>query len=79
MNRPAEPRGGPAAATPEERLRRLEDQVDALIEAVEVLARGLEHGPMAEPADTRVEMAARRTHELMLLAKSVPPDLSAEA
>jgi hypothetical protein len=63
----------------EQRVRRLEDQVDALIEAVEVLARGLERGPMAEPPGTGAEMAARRTHELLLLAKSAPPDISAGA
>ena len=48
--------------------------MEALIEAVEVLARGLERGPMDEPHNTRTEEAARRTHELLLLAKSAPPD-----
>jgi hypothetical protein len=47
--------------------------MEALIEAVEVLARGLENGPMAEPQNRRPEEAARRTHELLLLAKSAPP------
>jgi len=47
--------------------------MEALIEAVEVLARGLENGPLAEPRDRHPEEAARRTHELLLLAKSAPP------
>jgi hypothetical protein len=52
-----------------EGLRRLEARVDALAEAVEVLARGLEGSPMAEPENPRAEEAARRAHELLLLAK----------
>ena len=48
--------------------------MEALIEALEVLARGLEGGPMAEPRGTPAEQAAGRTHELLLLAKSAPPD-----
>jgi hypothetical protein len=76
MSGPAEPPGDQATTTLERRVRRLEDQVDALIEAMEVLARGLEDGPMAEPLDSRAEQAARRTHELLLLAKS-PPDTPA--
>jgi hypothetical protein len=51
-------------------VRRLEARVDTLIEAVEVLARGLEDGPMAEPEDRRAGEAARRARELLLLAKS---------
>jgi len=43
--------------------------VDALAEAVEVLARGLEGSPMAEPVNHPAREAARRAHEL-LLAKS---------
>ena len=45
----------------------------ALTEAVEVLVRGLESSPMAEPPDRHVEEAARRAHELLLLAKSAAP------
>lgn len=51
-------------------LRQLEARVDALIDAVEVLARGLENGPMAAPEDFRPGEAARRARELLLLAKS---------
>jgi exonuclease VII small subunit len=57
-----------------ERVRRLENQLTALTEAVEVLTRGLESSPMAEPPNHHIEEAARRAHELLLLAKSAPPD-----
>ena len=57
-----------------ERVRRLEDQLTAVTEAVEVLTRGLESSPMAEPPNHHIEEAARRAHELLLLAKSAPPD-----
>ena len=50
-------------------VRRLEARVDALVDAVEVLARGLEGGPMATPEDRNPEEAARRARELLLLAK----------
>jgi hypothetical protein len=50
-------------------LRQLEARVDALAEAVEVLARGLEGSPMAEPENHPAREAARRAHELLLLAK----------
>ena len=52
-----------------EGMRRLEARVEALAEAVEVLARGLEDGPMAEPGDRKPGEAARRARELLLLAK----------
>jgi hypothetical protein len=56
-----------------ERVRQLEDQLTALTEAVEVLTRGLESSPMAEPPNHHIEEAARRAHELLLLAKSATP------
>ena len=56
-----------------ERVHRLEDQLATLTEAVEVLARGLESNPLAEPPDRHIEEAARRAHELLLLAKSAAP------
>ena len=49
-----------------ERVRRLEEQLTALTEAVEVLARGLESSPMAEPPNHHIEEAARRAHELLV-------------
>jgi hypothetical protein len=57
----------------EERVHRLEAQADVLAEAIEVLARGLEGGPMTEPRNRQAEEAARRAHELLLLARSAPP------
>ncbi len=78
MNAPAESRGDPTAITLEQRVRRLEDQVNALIEVIEVLARGLEDGPFAEPPGSHADRAARRAHELLLLAKSHSPDTHPE-
>ncbi len=48
--------------------------MEVLIEAFEVLTRGLEGDPMTEPRGTPAEEAARRAHELLLLAKSASPD-----
>jgi hypothetical protein len=62
--------GGADPATVEDRIRQLEAQMEALTEAVGVLARGLEGGPMAEPRNQDTEEAARHAHELLLLAKS---------
>jgi hypothetical protein len=60
-----------STATLEARVGRLESQVGALIEAVEVLARGFEDTPMAaERPVADQERAARRAHELLLLVKS---------
>lgn len=61
----------PGRASSEDRLQRLEVQVEALMEAVGVLARALEGGPAAEPQSVNIEEAARRAHEFLLLAKSV--------
>jgi hypothetical protein len=51
-------------------MRRLEGQVGALAEAMDVLARGLEGDPTAEPQERGAEEAARRAHELLLLVRS---------
>ncbi len=61
-------------AAVEARVRRLETRVEALAEAVGVLARGIETGPMAEPGDRRAGEAARRASELLLLARSERDD-----
>ena len=53
----------------ERRVRLLETRVEAIAEAIEVLACGLEGSPMAEPVNHPVRKAARRAHELLLLAK----------
>jgi len=63
--------GGTRTTVLEQRVGRLEDQVGALIEAVEVLARGFEDAPMAaERSEADEERAARRAHELLLLVKA---------
>ncbi len=64
-----EPGSDSAARATLDRLRRLEARVDALAEAVEVLARGLEGSPMAEPENHPAREAARLAHELLLLAR----------
>jgi hypothetical protein len=59
----------------EQRVGRLEGQVSALVEAVEVLARGFEGAPMTvERSEADVERAARRAHELLLLVKAARQD-----
>ena len=58
-----------AIAAIDRRMRLLEARVEAIAEAIGVLARGLEGGPMAEPEDFRPQEAARRARELLLLAK----------
>jgi hypothetical protein len=71
MNMSADsPSAGDGTTELAERVRRLEDQVAAVTEAVEVLARGLESSPVAGPPNHHIEEAARRAHELLLLAKS---------
>lgn len=62
--------GSAALAAVETRVRRLEAQVEALAEALDTLARGLEDGPVAEPGTKNPGEAARRTRELLILAKS---------
>jgi hypothetical protein len=66
--------GAGSAAGLAGRVNQLEARMAALTEAVEVLARGLESTPLAEPANRHAEQAARRTHELLLLAKSAAPE-----
>lgn len=59
----------------EQRVGRLEGQVSALIEALEVLARGFEDVPIAaERSVADEERAARRAHELLLLVKAARHD-----
>ena len=68
-----EPESDSAARAAVDRLGRLEARVDALAGAVEVLAVGLEGSPVAEPENHLVREAARRAHELLLLAKPGEP------
>ena len=71
MSMQAEPSGDAAASALEQRLSRVEGQVGALIEAVEVLASGFEDPPVgAERSEADEERAARRAHELLLLVKA---------
>jgi len=80
MSTQAEPPGGAAASALEQRVGRLEGQVGALIEAVEVLARGFEDAPIAaERSVADEERAARRAHELLLLVKSAQQEASGGA
>jgi hypothetical protein len=71
MNGPSGPKSDAGQTPGEERLRRLEAQVEALSDAVEELARGLSDGPAAEPFIHAAE-AGRRAHELLVLARSAP-------
>ena len=57
----------------EERLHRLETKVATLTDAVRVLARGLEDGPLSEPGERNVVEAARQAHELLLAAGTPAP------
>jgi hypothetical protein len=62
----------------EERVHQLETRVATLADAVDVLARGLEGGPLAEPDERKVIDAARKAHDLLLAARAVPPAASEE-
>lgn len=62
----------------EERVHQLETRVATLADAVEVLTRGLEGGPLAEPDERKVVDAARKAHDLLLAARTVPPAVSEE-
>jgi hypothetical protein len=53
----------------ERRVRRLEAQVETLADAIEILARGLETGPLTEPEGDRAGDAAREARELLLLVR----------
>jgi hypothetical protein len=68
MREPTESRSLAIAAL-EGRVRRLEAWVAALAEAAEVLARGLEGGPLEGPTHRSAEQAARQARELLLSAR----------
>jgi exonuclease VII small subunit len=59
----------PSNSALEERVHHLESQVATLTDALLVLARGLEDGPMAEPGDRTMAEAARQAHDLLLAAQ----------
>ena len=56
----------------QERVRLLEARVAALTEALQVLIRGVEGVPTAEPGGRPAAQAARRAHELLLAAQPGP-------
>ncbi|MFW6091080.1 MAG: DUF2267 domain-containing protein [Actinomycetota bacterium] len=55
-------------ATTEARVRRVEEQVSALAEALRTLVHGLEDRPDIEPDKQRPAKAARQAHEMLLAA-----------
>ena len=59
----------PQVAELEQRVHNLEFQVDTLTEALRVLTRGLEDGPLDEPGGHAVVDAARFAHDLLLAAE----------
>jgi len=66
--------GSAAMAAVKRRVRLLETRVEAIAEAVDVLARGLEGSPVAEPVNDPVRDAVRRACEPLLVAKPVRRD-----
>src|SRR6202012_813023 len=56
----------PTMAMVESMLERLERKVDVLIDALRVLAHGVEGGPLAEWGVQSVPRAARQAYELLL-------------
>jgi hypothetical protein len=64
------PREADAPSTPvqpvDQRIARLEEQVQALAEALGTLARGLEEIPANEPGEVQPAKAARLAHEILL-------------
>jgi len=67
----------PSMSALEQRVHHLELTVATLAEALRVLARGLQDGPMSEPGEPIVAEAARRAHDL-LLAPEAAPTLNAQ-
>jgi hypothetical protein len=56
----------------QERMNLVEVRVAALTEALQLLARGLEDLPTAEPGGKPAAEAARRAHDLLLAAQPRP-------
>jgi hypothetical protein len=78
MSRQAELPGGAAVSALLQRVGRLEEQVGAVIEAVEVLARGFEDVPTAaEWSEADEEHAPRARLLLLVKAARQTPDLAA--
>jgi uncharacterized protein (DUF2267 family) len=70
----ASPDGRPSGEPNEEplahRVQRLEAQVSSVVEALRVLAHGLEAAPGAAPDERRASHAARQAYELLLAGRS---------
>lgn len=66
MNEAIPRREGPSGPAAEDRIRRLEQEVSRLREALLALIRGIESTPLSEPGDTLAVRAARQAHELLL-------------
>jgi hypothetical protein len=58
-----------ATSALQERVHLLEVRVAALTEALQILARGLEDLPTAEPGGRPAAKAARKAHEVLLAAQ----------
>jgi hypothetical protein len=63
----------PALTALEERVRVLEGRLEAVADAVRVLAHGLEDQPMGEPGGRSAASAARQAYELLLIAEPHEP------
>ena len=61
----------PPPATGERRLKALEDKLQALTEAVGMLARGLEQLPISEPGADRTAKAAQEAHRILMTQAAV--------
>ena len=64
------PRGEPNEEPLAHRVQRLEAQVTSLVEALRVLAHGLEAAPGAAPDERQASHAARQAYELLLAGRS---------
>ena len=73
MTEHTDPSEGETSVTAlQERMNLVEVRVAALTEALQVLARGLEDLPTAEPGGKPAAEAARRAHDLLLAAQPRP-------
>lgn len=62
-----------------ERVHALEERLTAVTDAVRTLAHGLQDAPTAEPGGRPAAEAARRAHELLLMAEPRSPDAQPHA
>lgn len=69
----------PSAIAIEERVRVLENRVEALYDVIRIMARGLEVLPTAEPGERPAAEAARRAYDLLLVAEARAHDSRANS